>query len=79
VSANERLTSNQDMAICYFRSLEDLHAYAQGPLHREALRWWNSMTKSHPHISINHEVYQVPKNNWENIFINSQLTGIGES
>lgn len=26
--------------ISYWRSIEDLHAFAHGPLHREAWRWW---------------------------------------
>lgn len=79
VAANERQTNNQVMVLCYFRSVEDLHAYAHGPLHRRAWTWWNSITKSHPHLSIMHEVYHAPKKQWENIFVNNHLTGIGKS
>lgn len=67
------------MLATYFRTLEDVHAYAHSPLHREAWEWWNRITKSHPHLSIMHEVYQAPKNQWENVFINNHLTGIGKS
>lgn len=75
----ERSTANQLMFATYFRTLEDVHAYAHGPLHREVWDWWNSITKSHPYLSIMHEVYQAPKNHWENIYINNHLTGIGGS
>lgn len=76
---NERSTANQQMVATYFRTLEDVHAYAHSPLHREAWEWWNKITKSHPHLSIMHEVYQAPKDHWENIYINNHLTGIGQS
>jgi hypothetical protein len=75
---SERTTANQQMVATYFRTLEDVHAYAHSPLHREAWEWWNRITKSHPHLSIMHEVYQAPKHHWENIYINNHLTGIGE-
>jgi hypothetical protein len=74
----EQRTSNQVMVVCYFRTLEDLHNFAHGPLHRKGWDWWNRMTKDHPHLSIMHEVYHAPKGHWENIFINNHLTGIGE-
>ncbi|KAJ5554678.1 hypothetical protein N7513_004637 [Penicillium frequentans] len=76
MATGERSTANQVMVATYFRTLEDVHAYAYSPLHREAWEWWNKITKSHPHLSIMHEVYQAPKNHWENIFINNHLTGI---
>ncbi|OKP00751.1 hypothetical protein PENSUB_7682 [Penicillium subrubescens] len=57
----ERSTANQLMFATYFRTLEDVHAYAHSQLHREAWNWWNDITKSHPHLSIMHEVYQAPK------------------
>lgn len=75
----ERSTANQLMFATYFRTLEDVHAYAHSQLHREAWDWWNNITKLHPHLSIMHEVYQAPKNHWENIYINNHLTGIGGS
>jgi hypothetical protein len=75
----ERSTANQLMFATYFRTLEDVHAYAHSQLHREAWNWWNDITKSHPHLSIMHEVYQAPKDHWENVYINNHLTGIGES
>jgi hypothetical protein len=75
----ERSTANQLMFATYFRTLEDVYVYAHSELHREAWNWWNNITKSHPHLSIMHEVYQAPKNQWENIYINNHLTGFGGS
>jgi len=67
------------MIICYFRSIRDLHDFAHGPTHRKAWDWWNSITKTHPYLSIMHEMYHSPKGHWENIFINNHPTGIGKS
>lgn len=78
LAANERVTNNQAMIICYFRSMKDLHEYAHSPLHRRAWDFWNQLTKTHPHLSIMHEVYEAPKKNWENIFINNHQTGLGK-
>ncbi|KAL7796082.1 hypothetical protein V8C37DRAFT_373076 [Trichoderma ceciliae] len=77
-STNERLTTNGFMTCCYFRSVEDIHRFAHSPIHREGWNWWSSITDSHPHLSIMHELYSAPKKNWENIFINYHLTGIGK-
>ncbi|KAJ6109927.1 hypothetical protein N7486_002162 [Penicillium sp. IBT 16267x] len=76
LGTGERSAANQLMFATYFRTLEDVHAYAQSPLHRQAWEWWHTITKSHPHLSIMHEVYQAPKSHWENIYINYHLTGI---
>ncbi|EHK25746.1 uncharacterized protein TRIVIDRAFT_219507 [Trichoderma virens Gv29-8] len=77
-SANERLTGNGFMTVCYFRSVEDIDRFAHGPLHRDTWDWFNNLVKTHPHLSIMHEVYTARKKNWENIFINYHLTGIGK-
>ncbi|KAK5661870.1 hypothetical protein OQA88_9978 [Cercophora sp. LCS_1] len=75
----EQSENNQIMTLMYFRSVDDLHNYAHGPLHRKAWEWWNSITKDHPHLSIMHEVYHAPKGHWENIFVNNHLTGIANT
>ncbi|KAK4096248.1 hypothetical protein N658DRAFT_501795 [Parathielavia hyrcaniae] len=79
ISANERYSNNQTMTLCYFRSIEGLHAFAHGPIHRKAWDWWNSITKTHPYLSIMHEVYHAPKGHWENIYINNHLTGLANT
>lgn len=36
--------------------------------------WWNRNTKTHPHLSIYHEVYHAPAGHWENIYVNSHAS-----
>ncbi|KAL7952204.1 hypothetical protein V8C34DRAFT_299865 [Trichoderma compactum] len=76
-AANERATANGFLSVLYFRSIEDIDRFAHAPLHREVWDWFVELTKTHMHLSIMHEVYSAPKKNWENIFINYHLTGIG--
>ncbi|KAK8859418.1 hypothetical protein PGQ11_010152 [Apiospora arundinis] len=76
LAANERETGNQLMMLSYFRSADDVHAFAHGPIHRKAWEWWTDITQKHPHLSIRHELYMVPAGHWENIAINSHPTGL---
>ena len=71
------LTSNESMTVSYWRSVDQLHDYAQGPLHREAWNWWNKTVKQHPYLSISHEIFSVPKGNWETIYANYHPTNMG--
>lgn len=52
----------------YFRSSEDVQAYATGPLHRKAMIWWSKHVAQYPHIGIFHELYHVPRKNWETLY-----------
>ena len=63
--------------ISYWRSIEDLHAFAHGPLHRQAWTWWEKTLKQHDAIGINHEIYEADAGHWENVYINFQPTGLG--
>lgn len=69
--------SNGFMTCCYFRTIEDIHRFAHSPIHRDGWNWWNKVADTHPHLSIMHEIYAAPKKQWENIFLNYHLTGIG--
>ena len=66
-------------AISYWRSIDDIHAFAHGPLHREAWQWWEKGIKQgkNAHLGINHEIYSADKGQWENIYVNFQPTGLG--
>ncbi|CAK1358652.1 hypothetical protein CB0940_06767 [Cercospora beticola] len=72
----QRSTKSDSLYVCYFRTVEGLHAFAHSSYHREAWNWWNTSTKKYPHLSIYHETYHVPKGHWENIYINSYASGI---
>ncbi|MCJ1370258.1 hypothetical protein MMC20_001470 [Loxospora ochrophaea] len=72
-------TGKQVLMLSYWKDLESLHTYAQSPLHRQALDLWNKRVKTHPHLGIMHEVYNVPKGGWENIYWNSPKTAMGQT
>ena len=62
--------------ISYWRSLEDLHAFARSEAHRAGWDWFNREQKKCPHIGIQHETYLAPKGHWENIAHNFRPFGI---
>ncbi len=76
MNSSDRTTGSEIMEVCYFRTVEGLHNFAHSPYHRAAWDWWNKNWKQHPHLSIFHETYHVPKGNWESIYINSHVSGI---
>ena len=65
------------MAISYWRSLEDVQAYAHGPLHSKAWQWWDRTIQQHDHIGFMHEVYEADRGHWENVYINFQPVDLG--
>lgn len=77
LNASVRSTSNQIQWVCYFRSYEGLHEFAHSQIHRNAWDWWYGNVKKHPHLSIYHEVYDVPEGHWETIYNQSHPTGLG--
>ena len=79
LNASDRTTSPEIMMVCYFRTVEQLHAFAKSHYHRDAWDWWNKNQKSMPYVSIYHETFHVPKGGWEAIYINSHVSGINAS
>lgn len=69
--------ATENMSISYWRSIEHVHAYAHGPVHTEAWRWWDKTLSAHKHIGFMHEVFEAPKSMWEGIYINFQPTLMG--
>jgi hypothetical protein len=63
--STERYTSNENLSVLYFESLEALHNFAHGPTHTCAVEWWAKEAKNMPHISLNHEILLAPQNLWE--------------
>ena len=74
----DRYTNNQIISISYWKSREHLARFAQAPPHMKGWMWWNKTVKEHDHLSIMHEVYDVPAGNWENIYVNSHKMCMGE-
>lgn len=77
LSAADRGVSSEFMSMVYFDTPESLHAFAHGPLHTEAMEWWQRTAQKHKHIGIMHEVYAAPKKSWEGVYINYHPTGLG--
>lgn len=65
-------SNNATLTVMYFKSQEDVHKYALGPLHRRTWEWWNKAIAGKKNISIYHELYQVPSGNYESIYANMQ-------
>lgn len=73
---SERSTSNELLVLFYFRSVEDIHKFAHGEVHRAGWNYWNKTVHQHPHLSIWHEVFRAGSGNWESIYANSAPTGL---
>ncbi|KAL2836917.1 hypothetical protein BJX68DRAFT_250258, partial [Aspergillus pseudodeflectus] len=71
--------SREIMTIFYFRSLEGVHKFAHGPIHRKGWDWWSRNSKEHPEISICHEVYEADAGRWENVYLNYRPMGLASA
>ena len=69
--------ANEVLFISYWRSVDAVHAYAHSPLHREAVRWWDSTLKQHEHIGFMHEVFEAPHSQFESLYVNLQPVAMG--
>ncbi|KAJ5925362.1 hypothetical protein N7454_008001 [Penicillium verhagenii] len=76
IGADELSAGNHMITMMYFRNLEGIHRFAHGPIHTDTWNWWNAKGKHYGYVTIAHELYSSPKNQWENIYINAQLTGL---
>ena len=63
--------------LSYWRSIDCIHAFAHGEMHRAAWQWWEKTIKQHDCVGINHEVYEAEPGHWENMYANFQPTGMG--
>ncbi|KAJ5994166.1 hypothetical protein N7451_009890 [Penicillium sp. IBT 35674x] len=76
MGADERSAGNHIITMMYFRNLEGVHQFAHGPIHTDTWNWWNAKGKKYGYLTIAHELYSSPKNQWENIYINGELSGL---
>jgi hypothetical protein len=65
------------MVAVYFRTYKDVHTWAHSPMHLKAWKWFNNVSRQHPHLSIMHETYVAPRGHAENIYVNFHRTGLG--
>ncbi|KAJ5591625.1 uncharacterized protein N7459_001994 [Penicillium hispanicum] len=76
LGADGREAGNHIITMMYFRSLDDVHNFAHGPLHTDTWHWWNTKGKHYGYLTIGHELYSSSRNQWENIYINAEPTGL---
>jgi hypothetical protein len=71
-NTSDRTTGSEAVIMCYFKTHEDVQAFAHGPHHREVWDWWNDLSRQKKvnHLSICHEVFAAPKGNWEGVYVN---------
>lgn len=69
----------QTMLISYWRSIEDIHAFAAAPSHAATIKWWNETAKNESldHIGIAHEIFEAPRRKWEAVYLNFQPSNMG--
>ncbi|MGD6804577.1 DUF4188 domain-containing protein [Rossellomorea vietnamensis] len=65
--------------IQYWRSMDDLLAYAHNDKHLAAWKNFNKKIGSNGAVGIYHETYQVKKGNYESIFGNMPRYGLGKA
>ena len=70
---------NALITLSYWKSIDHLHAFAQGPSHKLGWDFWSKTNKQWPHIGIMHETYEVPAGSWENIYQNHHPAGMCKS
>ncbi|WP_107840019.1 DUF4188 domain-containing protein [Metasolibacillus meyeri] len=65
--------------IQYWRSLEDLLAYAKNEKHLTAWKQFNQKAHSNDAVGIYHETYQISKGTYESIYVNMPHYGLGKA
>ena len=51
-NAGARKTGAEILTIFYFKTMQDVHKFAFGDLHREGWNWYNQVSKKWPHLGI---------------------------
>ena len=65
--------------IQYWRSTEDLLAYAKGEKHLKAWKNFNKKVRNNEAVGIYHETYEVMEKNYESIYRNMPVYGLGKA
>lgn len=81
LGASDRTTSSETLTIYYFKSMDDVHNFAHGPVHREGWDFWNKLVKQGKagQYSLMHEVFEAPKGSWECVYLNCEPTNFGST
>lgn len=65
--------------IQYWRSTDDLIAYAKQEKHLTAWKKFNQKVGNNDAVGIYHETYQISKGNYESIYVNMPQYGLGKA
>ncbi|PPA69343.1 DUF4188 domain-containing protein [Jeotgalibacillus proteolyticus] len=65
--------------IQYWRSADDLLAYARNDKHLKAWMNFNKKTRNNNGVGIYHETYQVKGSEYESVFVNMPHYGLGKA
>jgi heme-degrading monooxygenase HmoA len=65
--------------IQYWRSMEDLHAYAKNEKHLSAWENFNKKVGNNDSVGTYHETYQIKKGSYESIYGNMPHYGLGKA
>ena len=60
----------------YWRDLDGLRQFANGPAHRAGQNAYNK--GKYPHVGIMHELYYAPKNHWKALYDDFPPWGLGQ-
>ncbi len=73
-------TATPGLTVVYWRSFEDLEAFAHGEFHQPAWAKFNkSMAKARGDVGIWHETYIVPAGNQESLYSGMPPHGLGKA
>ncbi|RKJ59994.1 DUF4188 domain-containing protein [Butyricicoccus sp. 1XD8-22] len=65
--------------IQYWRSIDDLLAYAKSEKHLAAWKNFNKKVGNNDAVGIYHETYQLSKGNYESVYVNMPHYGLGNA
>lgn len=65
--------------IQYWRSMDDLLSYSRGNKHLTAWKKFNKEARDNHAVGFYHETFYVPRGNYESIYVNMPLYGLGEA
>ena len=75
----EASSNNTILMVMYFRDPAAVHAYANGPMHREAWNWYYKEVGAKGSFAIWHELYHVPKGRWEAVYAGARPLGLASA
>jgi len=79
ISMESYLGLKTTVMIQYWRSTDDLLAYAKNEKHLRAWKAFNKKVGNNDAVGIYHETYEIKKGNYESVYNNMPLYGLGKA